>query len=53
MCDSTPPYDTLLYGRDATPDVVGVELDGNRHIRIFSRTSSGVVSRTVPFEPFL
>ena len=53
MCDSTPPYDTLLYGRDATQGVVGVELDGNRHVRIFSRTSSGVASTAVPFEPFL
>ena len=52
MRDSTPPYDTLLHGRDATQGVVGVELDGNRHIRIFSRTSSGLASRTVPFEPF-
>ena len=51
--DLTPAYDELLFGRDATPAVVAVEPEGNRHIRIFSRASSALVSRAVPFEPFL
>ena len=51
--DFTPPYDEVLFGRDATPAVVAVELEGNRHVRIFSRASSGLDSRAVPFEPFL
>ena len=53
MCDSTRPYDPVLYGHDATPEVVGVELEGDRRIRLFSRASSALVSDTVPFEPFL
>lgn len=53
MCESNPQYDPVLYGHDATPAVVGVEMEGNRHIRIYSRSSSAVVSTTVPFEPFL
>ena len=53
MCDSTSQYDPVLYGHDATPEVVGVELEGDRHIRLFSRASSSLVSDTVPFEPFL
>ena len=51
--DSTPRHDELLFGRDATAAVVALELEGNRHIRVFSRASSTVDSRTVPFEPFL
>lgn len=53
MCDSTRPYDPVLYGHDATPAVVGVELEGHRRIRLFSRASSSLVSDTAPFEPFL
>ena len=53
MCDSTRQYDPVLYGRDATPAVVGVELEGDRHVRLFSRPASAIVSKTVPFEPFL
>ncbi len=53
MCDSTSQYAPVLYGHDATPEVVGVELEGDRHIRLFSRGSSSLVSNTVPFEPFL
>ena len=55
MCDSTSQYryDPVLYGHDATPGVVGVELEGDRHVRLFSRAASSLTSDTVPFEPFL
>ncbi len=53
MGDSTRQYEPVLYGRDKTAEVVGVELDGTRHVRLFSRTPSSLTSKTVPFEPFL
>ncbi len=53
MSDAIRQHDPVLYGRDGTPDVVALELEGNRHIRVFSRASSSVTTRTVPFEPFL
>ena len=53
MSDSIPQHDEVLFGRDPTPAVVAIEREGSRHIRIFSRGSSGVVSEAVPFEPFL
>ena len=52
MCASTIPNHEMLFGRDATPAVVAVEPEGNRHIRVFSRGPSAVASETVPFEPF-
>ena len=53
MGDSTRQYEPVLYGRDKTAEVVGVELEGARHVRLFSRTPSSLTSKTVPFEPFL
>ena len=53
MCASTFPNHERLVGRDATPAVVAVEPEGNRHVRVFSRGPSAVASKTVPFEPFL
>ena len=53
MCPSTLAYDPVLFGRDATPSVTAVELEGNRHVRIYAREPSRVSSTAVPFEPFL
>ncbi|MDE0343415.1 MAG: DNA polymerase II [Deltaproteobacteria bacterium] len=53
MCPSTPAYDPVLFGRDAAPSVTAVELEGNRHVRIYAREPSRVSSTAVPFEPFL
>jgi len=53
MGDSTRQYEPVLYGRDTTAEVVGVDLEGTRHVRLFSRTPSSLTSKTVPFEPFL
>ena len=53
MCPSTPPYDPVLFGRDATPAVTGVELEGNRQVRIYAREAASTTWTTAPFEPFL
>ena len=61
MCASTPtdiPTDAqILFGRDATPSVTAVEMEGPRQVRIYARepspdSSTTVSSTTVPFEPF-
>lgn len=53
MCPSPAAYDPVLFGRDATPSVTAVELEGNRHVRVYVREASSVSSTVVPFEPFL
>ncbi len=53
MGNTTRQYDPVLYGRDATPEVVGVEPEGAGHVRVFSRTPTSLTSKSVPFEPFL
>lgn len=53
MSDLIPEHEPALFGRAATPRMVGVEMEGRDRVRIFSRTASAVRSHTVRFEPFL
>ncbi|HEU5393929.1 MAG TPA: DNA polymerase II, partial [Candidatus Methylomirabilis sp.] len=43
----------LLFGHDASPHLVAFERSGEGEIRCFAREGGRLVSRRVPFRPFL
>lgn len=53
MSDLIPDPEAALFGRAATPRMVGLEMEGRDRVRVFCREDSAVRSRTVRFEPFL
>ncbi|HWT82520.1 MAG TPA: DNA polymerase II, partial [Candidatus Methylomirabilis sp.] len=42
-----------LFGQDATPSLVALELEWDDKIRVFERTEDGTISETRPFRPFV
>ncbi len=43
----------LLYGTDATPGIVAIELSGPDRVAVFQRCGDGTVREEVPFQPWL
>ncbi|MFQ5848204.1 MAG: DNA polymerase domain-containing protein [Candidatus Methylomirabilales bacterium] len=51
--DLTCDTNTVLFGHDPTPRLVAFEMEGQDHVRVFSKKNGQVTSTVSPFTPFL